>query len=104
MNTTDPAPVPEDDDVPNDSWFARNVLWVMPLLFITPLAFFLCVCGGPVFFLLLDSQEREPWLTIMKTLRDSPEVRAKLGEPIDSASLVPLGQIQRTGENAASGM
>ena len=75
------------------SWFARNLLWVIPVLILLPL---LC-CGGGVGIIFTTvvgaMKSSDPFQESLAAVQGNAEVRAELGTPIEADFFV-TGNIQ----------
>lgn len=74
-------------------WFARNWFWVVPVLVLIPLL----MCGGFIggIFALVGGvlKSAEPYKTAIERAANSPAVIAKLGEPIEDDTWIPMGNV-----------
>lgn len=89
MSTIDqPQAVP-----PRRSWFSRNWLWFVPLLFV--LLFLLCagLCVGVIGTAFVTLKHSEPYRVALERVQQDPQVIQRLGEPIREASWVPVGEV-----------
>jgi len=88
MNPYD-APQSDPDVPPQRGWFRRNALWFVPTMLglgmvcVCPIA----CCSGTIFGVFKALEESEAAAMALKVVQDSPEVKERLGEPIEMGSV-----------------
>ncbi len=91
-----------DAEPPKRGWFGRNWLWFVPTVVILPIL----LCGGciaGIFFSVLGFiKGSDAYKLALERVQQSAEVQAQLGQPIEDATVFPVGNIEvNNGEGEA---
>ncbi len=73
------------DDAPRQGWWQRHWRWAIPLLCVFCLGFFAGVLALFMSVLFGAMRSSDVYITAMQRVRDSPQVVAALGAPIEPA-------------------
>src|SRR5690349_17082354 len=88
---------------PRRGWFGRNWLWFVPTLIGIPIL--LCGgCFGGLFYVGLRAIKDMPtYKGAVARVQESPEVQAKLGQPIEDATVLPSSEFNfRNGQQSVT--
>ena len=99
MNPYDAPQVNPESPPPQRGWFRRNALWFVPTLLGLGVA---CVCpvaccSGTIFSIFGALQNSEAVAMAFRLVQDSPEVKERLGDPIEMGH-VTGGNIQKVND------
>ena len=87
-NTFGPSSPP-----PQRSWFRRNALWFVPAIILLPLLVCGGFCAGILTFVSGLIKGSEPYQTALERANSNQAVVARLGEPVEDISFMPMGSI-----------
>jgi hypothetical protein len=91
MSQADPTRF--EAEPPRRGWFGRNWLWFVPTLLGIPILLCGGCIGGSVLMLINAIKGSEVYKVALERVQQSPEVQAKLGQPIEDATVLPSGNI-----------
>lgn len=77
---------------PRRGWFARNWLWFVPTVIIIPLLLCGGCIGGLLYIGLGAVKDTDVYKGALKRVQDSPDVQAKLGQPIEDSTALPSSE------------
>ena len=85
--TTDPTRFSAEPP-PKKGWFARNWLWIVPLILVGGIGSCGLCCGGFFFGVVGALKSSDAYNFAVQEVRKSPAVVAKIGEPITEPMMV----------------
>jgi len=85
----------EPPRAPQGSWFSRNWVWLL----LSGIVGSCCLCGGGVGGIVMLGvsvlKGSEPYQMALDRVRNDPEVQEAIGQPIEEASFMPMGNFEQ---------
>ena len=78
---------------PPRGWWSRNWLWFVPTTLLVMVVLCGGCCGGLFLLAISKIKSSEPYQMALEQVQNDPQVIEQLGEPIEEASWLPVGEI-----------
>ena len=90
------APATFTAEPPRRGWFARNWSWSVPLGIVLPIVICAGCCTGIFAAIGIGMKNSEPYGQALAAVQEDPRVQEAIGTPIEDATWLPTGEINRT--------